>query len=78
MFGKDVGRTWTQLSTTATEGSNQIILEDEVEWAQGDDIVLGPSGFDPWQTESFKIQSIAADKVTITLNATLKYQHTGT
>ncbi|XP_053372863.1 fibrocystin-L-like [Mercenaria mercenaria] len=76
LFGKDVGRTWTELATTATAGSNKIVLTDQVQWSQGDEIVVGPTGFDPWQTESFKIEAVASDNVTLTLNSTLKYLHT--
>ncbi|XP_045210443.2 fibrocystin-L-like isoform X2 [Mercenaria mercenaria] len=76
LFGKDVGRTWTELAITATAGSNTVVLADQVQWSQGDEIVIGPTGFDPWQTESFKIQAVATDNVTLTLNSTLKYLHT--
>ncbi|XP_060573258.1 fibrocystin-L-like isoform X2 [Ruditapes philippinarum] len=75
LFGKDVGNTWTELATTATAGSNKIVLSDQVQWSSGDEIVLGPTSFDPWQTESFKIESVASDNITLTLNTTLKHSH---
>lgn len=77
LFGKEIGKTWTQLALTADAGSNKIVLSEEVEWAAGDDIVIGPTSFDPWQTESFKITSIDLDNVTLTLNDTLRYKHIG-
>lgn len=77
LFGKEVGRTWTQLAQKATVGSSQIVLGEEVQWSAGDDIVIGPTSFDPWQTESFKIVSVASDNITLTLNSSLKYLHTG-
>ena len=77
LFGKDVGTTWTELATTANAGSNEIVLSDQVQWSAGDEIVLGPTSFDPWQTESFKIASVASDNVTLTLNTTLKHSHIG-
>lgn len=78
LFGKDVGRTWTQLASTADAGDNQLVLTDPVQWSAGDDVVLGPTSFNPWETESFKIVSVASDNVTITLNDTLRYKHVGT
>lgn len=77
LYGKEVGRTWTQLVQKATVGSSQIVLAEEVQWSAGDDIVIGPTSFDPWQTECFKIVSVASDNVTLTLNSSLKYLHTG-
>lgn len=76
LFGKDVGATWTELGATANAGSNRIVLKEQVGWSAGDDIVLGSSSFDPWQTESFRIVSIDADNVTLTLNDSLRYKHT--
>lgn len=77
LFGKDVGRTWTQLAVTANAGGSQIVVTDPVQWEAGDDIVLGPTSFNAWETEAFKIVSVDADNVTITLNDTLKYMHVG-
>lgn len=65
------------MAVTASPGSNTIVLAQQVGWSAGDDIVLGSTSFDPWQTESFKIVSIASDNVTLTLNDTLKFKHTG-
>ncbi|KAH3704517.1 hypothetical protein DPMN_079573 [Dreissena polymorpha] len=75
LFGKDVGRTWTQLAVTANVGSNKIKLADPVQWQTGDDIVIGPTSYNPWETESFRITAVASDNVTLTLNGTLKYKH---
>lgn len=77
LFGMDVGITWTLLATKGVVGDTHIVLAQQVQWSAGDEIVIGPTGFDPWQTESFEIVSLAADNVTLTLNASLKYLHTG-
>lgn len=77
MFGKEVGRTWTQLATTAEAGASTLVLAEPVQWEAGDDIVLGPTSFNAWETESFKIVSVAADNVTLTLNDTLRFKHVG-
>ncbi|KAL4228989.1 Fibrocystin-L [Mactra antiquata] len=75
LFGKNVTTTWTELAATANIGDDQIVLKDQVDWSVDDEIVIGPTGFDPWQTESFKIIAISPDNVTLTLNETLKYRH---
>ena len=77
MFGKDVGVTWTQLSATAAAGANQIVVSEPVGWSAGDDIVIGPTSYNPWETESFRITNVAADQMTLTLNSTLRYKHVG-
>ena len=77
LHGKDVGLSWTQLATTVNSGSNQIVLSEQVSWSVGDDIVISPTSFNPWETESFRITAVAADNVTLTLNETLKYRHIG-
>jgi len=77
LFGRDVGRTWTQLASTANVGDNTLVLSDSVQWQAGDDIVLAPTSYNVWETESFRITSVASDNVTLTLNDTLKYMHVG-
>ncbi|XP_060603397.1 fibrocystin-L-like isoform X3 [Ruditapes philippinarum] len=75
LFGKDVGTTWTELAATVNAGSNTITLKEQVQWSVDDEIVVGSTSFNAWQTESFKITAIASDTVTLTLNETLKYKH---
>jgi hypothetical protein len=77
LFGKDVGTTWTELAATVNAGSNTITLKEQVQWSVDDEIVVGSTSFNVWQTESFKITAIASDNVTLTLNETLKYKHIG-
>ena len=77
LFGKDVGVTWTKLAATATAGASQIVLAENVSWAVGDEIVIGASHFDAWETEVFKIDAVSGDGFTLTLNASLMYDHIG-
>lgn len=72
-----MGRTWTQLAAKAAAGSDEITLAEEVNWSAGDEIVIGPTSFNPWETEVLKIVSVDSNKVKLTLNSTLKYLHTG-
>ena len=75
LHGKDKGLTWTKLASTAQAGANQIVLSDAVGWEAGDDIVLGPTSYNAWETESFRITAIGSDNKTLTLNDTLRYKH---
>ena len=68
---------WTLIASTVNVGDNQIVLSEPVTWSADDDIVIGPTSFNPWETESFKITSVASDNVTLTLNDTLRYKHIG-
>lgn len=77
LFGKDVGVTWTKLGSVASVGDNQIVLAENVSWVAGDEIVIGPSRYDPWETETFKITAVSGDGMTLTLNESLKYDHLG-
>ena len=77
LHGKDKGITWTKLASTANAGSNQLTLVDAVGWEIGDEIVLGPTSYNVWETESFKITAISADNKTLTVNDTLMYKHIG-
>ena len=77
LFGKDVGVTWTKLATPASAGDTQIVLAESVSWAVDDEIVIGASRYDAWETETFKITAVSGDGLTLTLNESLKYDHLG-
>ena len=77
LHGKDVGVTWTTLGSRASEGDDQIILSENVTWIEGDEIVIGASRYDAWETETFMITAVSADGMTLTLNESLKYDHLG-
>lgn len=75
LHGKPVNVTWTKLSQTANIGDNRITLAESVDWSVGDDIVIAPTGFNGWETETFRI--IAVSNNVLTLNDTLQYKHIG-
>ncbi|WAR05573.1 PKHL1-like protein, partial [Mya arenaria] len=75
LFGKDVGLTWTQLATTVMPGSSSLTLAQSVNWTAGNDIVLGTTTFNAWETESFRITAVSDDGLTLTLNDTVRYRH---
>ncbi|XP_045208899.2 fibrocystin-L-like [Mercenaria mercenaria] len=75
LIGQDVGITWTELAATVHKGSRQIKLKDPVQWATGNEIVIGHTSFDPHQIETLRIVSVDQDNVTLTLNDSLRYKH---
>ena len=68
---------WTRLAASATSGTTSLVLSEPVDWSAGDELVVAPTGFSAWQTETVTIATVAADKVTITLTEALKYDHIG-
>jgi cell migration-inducing and hyaluronan-binding protein len=66
---------WTRLAATALRGSNQITLDQSVNWQVGDRIVITSTDYDPLQAEEFTITAVSGAQVT--LNAPLKYMHWG-
>ena len=50
---------WTRLTKTADVGSNIIHLEEAVDWRTGDEIVIAPTSFEPYDTEIVRIGKIA-------------------
>lgn len=46
---------WTRLSKTADQGSNVIHLEEAVDWKPGEEIVIAPTSFEPYDTEILSI-----------------------
>lgn len=46
---------WTRLTTTAIIGATQIRVVDQVDWNEGDMIVIAPTTYRPHETEVVKI-----------------------
>ena len=46
-------------------------------WSVGDEIVIGASHYDAWETEVFQISAVSGDSLTLTLNDSLNYDHIG-
>ncbi|KAK3107766.1 hypothetical protein FSP39_021797 [Pinctada imbricata] len=75
LHGKDVGVTWTTLASTANVGDNTVTLSEPVEWQVGNDIVVTPTGYSPWEAETFRITAVSVGKTVLTLNDTLRFRH---
>ncbi|KPP78019.1 fibrocystin-L-like, partial [Scleropages formosus] len=67
----------TKLASTAPVGSNTLFLQDAVDWQVGDEIVISTTGYDPWQTETRMITAVSTSGLTLTLNQSLSYTHSG-
>lgn len=45
LHGQSPGVHWTRLGQTANVGDNEIVLEEEVDWNVGDEIVITTTGY---------------------------------
>ncbi|XP_060067607.1 fibrocystin-L-like [Ylistrum balloti] len=73
--GKDIGVPWTRLAETGNPGESSITLADNVTWRVGTEIVIGPTSYDMWETEIFRITHVSEDGLTLTLNSSLQFRH---
>jgi hypothetical protein len=77
LHGEVRGPTWTMLAETATAGSNEIVLSHPVDWLVGDEIVVASTSFESLQAEKLIITDVSSDKITLTVNKSLTYNHFG-
>ncbi|XP_033757813.1 fibrocystin-L-like [Pecten maximus] len=75
LHGIDVGVSWTRLASTVVAGDTTITLAQAVNWTAGSEIVVAPTGYDMWETETFRISSVSQDGLTLTLNSSMLYKH---
>ncbi|MEM8862771.1 MAG: G8 domain-containing protein, partial [Chloroflexota bacterium] len=67
---------WTQLNAHADAGSTSITLAETVNWEAGDQIVIAPSGFDPYEAEQVTVTAVDGNQVSFT--PALQFDHWGT
>lgn len=78
MHGVKRLRTWTEMEKTEKDGSTQITLRQEVDWAVGEMIVIAPTDYNVDHAEKRMIKAIDMsnkDKPVITLDKALEYEH---
>jgi len=68
---------WTNLGTNVNSGSNQITMAAPVDWTVGDEIVIVSSRTNWGEAEKRTITAISLNGLSITLNNSLNYPHTG-
>ncbi len=66
---------WTRLVATAAAGSNQLKLEQVVDWKPGDHLVLASTDLDPQQAEELYVTGVQG--TTVTVSAPLHFAHFG-
>jgi cell surface hyaluronidase len=66
---------WTRLSSTASAGSSQLLLEGAPDWRAGDKLVVASTDFDPNHAEVVTISSVSGPAVT--LAEALDFSHYG-
>ena len=67
------------MNTTVQAGETTLTLNDIVDWEVGNEIVVAPTGYIVWETETFKITAISSsgNQSVVTLNDTTRYRHIG-
>ncbi len=67
---------WTRLAATAPAGSSSLTLQDDVDWARDDTLVIASTDFD---LDQYEVRSLAKDASgpSVTLDAPLQVVHWG-
>ncbi len=78
LHGQRKSPTWLRLNQDIYPfASREIVLESPTNWEVGDEIAIGPSGFDFLEAESFFIQEISADGQRLVLDRPPEHYHHG-
>ena len=67
--------TWTRLSQTADAGSSKLVLDENVDWNIGEEIVIAGTVFENVQSETRFITAVNGNIVT--LDKPLEFSHLG-
>ncbi|CAL4062249.1 unnamed protein product, partial [Meganyctiphanes norvegica] len=76
LHGKDVGKTWVKLGSSATAGSNQISLAEAVTntWLNKE-VMITATGKESEETEVHTVTAVSTDGLTLTLDSALEFNH---
>ena len=77
LFGKRHNVHWTRLAKTINNGDNVVELVDQVDWEEGDEILITTTTFESKQAEKFIIKSIENGGKTLELEASALHRHIG-
>ncbi|MEO0857903.1 MAG: G8 domain-containing protein [Bacteroidota bacterium] len=66
---------WTVLDGHVRPGDRELRLADRVDWRPGDEIVIAPSGYSPFEAEKRVVERVNGR--TVTLTEPLDYRHFG-
>ncbi len=70
--------TWTSLETTANIGDTKITLMRDVDWKEGEKIVIAPTGYYNYEFDERTILSVDRSnpkKPVLTLDSPLTFKH---
>ncbi|MCB0356807.1 MAG: hypothetical protein KDD40_07350, partial [Bdellovibrionales bacterium] len=76
LFGQQHNIGWQRLAKTTQPGDRMVYLRHPVKWLPGDEVVIGPSGFDPNEAERLVVDKVVNEKQ-VWFKQTLKYTHWG-
>lgn len=77
LHGRPRLRTWTRLAETAPFNSTLLVLQEPVDWAEGDKIVIASTSKDGNETEENEVVSVSENGLTLSLAHHLRYEHLG-
>lgn len=77
MHGDNTVKTWTHLDAFIPVGTNQITLQESVNWPNNAKIVVTSTRFSGDEAEQKTIQSVSPDGKTITVTSNFAYPHSG-
>ena len=77
LIGRPRRVSWTRLSKNAEIGSNEITLEQSVDWEIGEQIVISTTTYESRQAEKFVISNVMNNGTVLTLVGALKFRHIG-
>lgn len=75
LYGIEPSLVWTRLGQFANAGDSHIVLSEAADWKAGDSIAIGPTGFNPRESEKRKIASV--DGLRLNLEKPLSFDHYG-
>ena len=77
LHGKPIPVTWSRLNKTAEIGDTEIVIEHEVNWEVGNEIVVATTGFGPIGSERVEITNVSVTNGTTKLGIypALQFQH---
>ncbi|XP_035178129.1 fibrocystin isoform X2 [Oxyura jamaicensis] len=69
------GKSWTHLGSNVASGNERILVQDEVDWIPGGDIVISSSSYEAHQAEVVTLKEVNGRR--ITLHERLLHRHIG-
>lgn len=75
--GTEVNRSYTTLKEEAEPGTTRLVVDPGLDWSEGDEIAIAPSGYSVDEREIQEILTYDPDSGEIELKEELRYYHYG-